>query len=235
MHKHFRMIAVSEFLKSQGYAEHTRIPGIWKKLNTLYNLPGLDERDDSVLDVEDADSATEERYCPFELPEEYGEMMFARRLATEASESPVASRAESRGSNVADTDGNRPPAPFCSISWLLRILTKTEARSSPAPSRGRKATRGRPGRSTRTTRQADAEEEDEGSDEDAGGHDEPEAEPEPEPDPEEETSDVAKEDSDAEEEAEEDTTGPRSTRAKTSRSKQKDKGGTGGARRTRRR
>lgn len=48
MHKHFRMIAVSEFMKSQGYAsshtEHTRIPGIWKKLGTLYNLPGLDER-----------------------------------------------------------------------------------------------------------------------------------------------------------------------------------------------
>lgn len=42
------MIAISEFMKSQGYApshaEHTRIPGIWKKLSTLYNLPALDER-----------------------------------------------------------------------------------------------------------------------------------------------------------------------------------------------
>lgn len=42
------MIAISEFLKSQGYAppnaEHTRIPGIWKKLGTLYNLQALDER-----------------------------------------------------------------------------------------------------------------------------------------------------------------------------------------------
>ena len=48
IHKHFRMIAISEFMKSQGYApshaEHTRIPGIWKKLSTLYNLPALDER-----------------------------------------------------------------------------------------------------------------------------------------------------------------------------------------------
>lgn len=48
MHKHFRMIAISEFLKTQGYAPanalHTRIPGIWRKLNTLYNLPALDER-----------------------------------------------------------------------------------------------------------------------------------------------------------------------------------------------
>ena len=42
------MIAISEFMKNQGYApssaEHTRIPGIWKKLGTLYNLPALDER-----------------------------------------------------------------------------------------------------------------------------------------------------------------------------------------------
>lgn len=42
------MIAISEYMKSQGYApaneEHTRIPGIWKKLNSLYNLPALDER-----------------------------------------------------------------------------------------------------------------------------------------------------------------------------------------------
>ena len=48
LHRHFRMIAISEFMKSQGYAppgaEHTRIPGIWKKLGTLYNLPGLEER-----------------------------------------------------------------------------------------------------------------------------------------------------------------------------------------------
>ena len=48
MHKHFRMVAIAEYMKSQGYAtandEHTRIPGIWKKLESLYNLPALDER-----------------------------------------------------------------------------------------------------------------------------------------------------------------------------------------------
>lgn len=48
MHKHFRMLAISEYMRSQGYApadaEHTRIPGIWEKLGTLYNLPALDER-----------------------------------------------------------------------------------------------------------------------------------------------------------------------------------------------
>lgn len=48
VHKHFRMLAIADYLKSQGYApssaEHMRIPGIWKKLGTLYNLEALDER-----------------------------------------------------------------------------------------------------------------------------------------------------------------------------------------------
>lgn len=52
VHKHFRMLAIAEYLKSQGYApssaEHMRIPGIWKKLGTLYNLEALDERVSSI-------------------------------------------------------------------------------------------------------------------------------------------------------------------------------------------
>lgn len=42
------MLAIADYLKSQGYApssaEHMRIPGIWKKLGSLYNLEALDER-----------------------------------------------------------------------------------------------------------------------------------------------------------------------------------------------
>ncbi len=51
MHKHFRMIAISEHLKNHGYNgyalpqnAHTRIPGIWEKLSTLYELEVLDIR-----------------------------------------------------------------------------------------------------------------------------------------------------------------------------------------------
>lgn len=48
VHKHFRMVAISEFLKINGYGpasgEHLGIPGIWKKLGTLYNLEALNER-----------------------------------------------------------------------------------------------------------------------------------------------------------------------------------------------
>jgi hypothetical protein len=42
------MVAISEFLKINGYGpasgEHLGIPGIWKKLGTLYNLEALNER-----------------------------------------------------------------------------------------------------------------------------------------------------------------------------------------------
>jgi len=140
MHKHFRMLAISEYMKSQGYApaneEHTRIPGIWKKLGTLYNLPALDEREDSII----MDGSDGSEYCPFELPEdEYGELMFSRRLAADRSASPIPSDHEEsrKGSPVADMD---------------------EFRSSPGPSRGRRANRSRHIRRTRSTRlQAEVE------------------------------------------------------------------------------
>lgn len=73
--------------------------------------------------TDDADSSTE-RYCPFELPEEeYGDLMFGRRLATEGTESVTSGRAESRrGSTTIDTDGN------CSLRrGLTGIVRPTNA------------------------------------------------------------------------------------------------------------
>lgn len=208
LHKHFRMLAISDYLKSQGYApstaEHMRIPGIWKKLGSLYNLEALDEREDSVItDVNEDDEGSGEMYCTFELPyDEYGDMMFERRLAMEESLSPVTSRASRaggsrRGSTVADTD---------------------EPRSSPAPSRGRIS---RPStRGTRSTRLqveigpgSQGKVSDEGGDsaEDTGANDEDDEEGE---EGEEGISD--------EDEGEGEKGGSRSTRAQTSRSKAKD-------------
>ncbi|KAL2824917.1 chromatin modification-related protein EAF7-domain-containing protein [Aspergillus cavernicola] len=222
MHKHFRMVAISEFMKSQGYApsdaEHTRIPGIWKKLGNLYNLPALDEREDSLItDISD-EADGKEVYCSFELPEdEYAGLMFERRLAMEGSPSPAPSgQAESRrGSTVADTD---------------------EQRSSPAPSRGRKPGRGgRPAvRGTRSSRlnveveprldSPTSENEDEESDES-------------DEESEEEESDAGKEDIEEDEDEEDAGSSPtgRSTRAQTSRSKRGSRRGGGVSRRGRRR
>ncbi|KAI5284759.1 hypothetical protein KEM54_001097 [Ascosphaera aggregata] len=132
LHKHFRMLAISDYLRSQGYSPsretHTRIPNIWKKLGTMYNLAGLDEREDpTVFDGSEEFEEDNGLYCPFELPEdEYGEMMFERRLAPEGLSSPPMSMAGGsvRGSTRAETD---------------------ELRSSPVTTRGR----GRPARGTR--------------------------------------------------------------------------------------
>lgn len=135
------MLAIVDYLKSQGFgpetAEHMRIPGIWHKLRTLYNLEALDERvrkpwppcradalsanpiclqeNAVILDKNEDDDEENEKYWPYEPPHDvFGEMMFERRLAAEGSSSPVTSRhAESRrGSTVADTDGkSRPSVP----------------------------------------------------------------------------------------------------------------------------
>ncbi|KAJ9285006.1 hypothetical protein DTO027B5_8508 [Paecilomyces variotii] len=218
MHKHFRMIAIAEYMRSQGYASpdepHTRIPGIWKKLGTLYNLPALDEREDALI-TEGSDDAdpSKEPYCPFELPEdEYGDLMFERRLAVEASLSPTTSGPPEsrRGSTVADTD---------------------EPRSSPAPSRGRRTNRNTrtATRGTRSTRlQVEVEALKKSPSDRASPAEEDDEMEDAEED--EEGTDGAKEDSEGSEEPEAEAGGSektRSTRTQSSRTKQKEKKSTG--------
>ena len=191
-------------------------------------------------------------YCPFELPyDEYGDMMFERRLAAEGSSSPVTSRhAESRrGSTVAGTDGKLRQRSH-GVSFQPLNKPDTEPRSSPAPSRGRKSTRGTrsAARETRSTKlhvevgsgsQGEASDDGGKSDgEDTGANDEGDEEAD-------EGSDGGKdsegEEEEAEEEKEEEKGGSRSTRAKTStstsKSKSKDKKASAstGTRRTNRR
>ncbi|OAX84505.1 hypothetical protein ACJ72_01121 [Emergomyces africanus] len=153
MHKHFRMLAISEHLISQGYVapndQHTRIPGIWKKLGTLYNLAGLDERESSFATDGSGDlEPAQEPYCPFQLPyDEYGEMMFERRIAPEGTSSPPMSLLEDREGLVQlQTQMVRDPITLPNNPWMLIQQTLTEhklpePRSSPAPSRGRRANR----------------------------------------------------------------------------------------------
>ncbi|KAK5676359.1 hypothetical protein LTS10_011171 [Elasticomyces elasticus] len=119
IHKHFRLLALHHFLLSNHYIhprnEHTKPAGIWRKLNTLYDLEALDEREDarqlSDLSLEDEDEdkgdGESDAYSEaenkihrqdFELPEHegggegYGEMMWRQRFAIgpTGSESPPA-------------------------------------------------------------------------------------------------------------------------------------------------
>ena len=112
MHKHFRMIAISEHLRNHGYTstqdDHTGPPGIWKKLGKIYNLEALDEivsitsctvsavclqnifqEDTTSLGYRRDGEYSKEPFYEFELPgEDYWDMMFARRLAPERASSP---------------------------------------------------------------------------------------------------------------------------------------------------
>ena len=51
IHKHFRLMALHSWLLENNYihprSQHTKPVGIWAKLNTLYDLPALDAREDA--------------------------------------------------------------------------------------------------------------------------------------------------------------------------------------------
>ena len=93
------MISIYNNMRSHGYvddnAPHTRIRGLWRKLDTLYDLHALDERENAYAfhDQPEPTDPDEAFGIPeFELPEEeYGELMWQRRFHgpdSEASSSP---------------------------------------------------------------------------------------------------------------------------------------------------
>ena len=111
------MLAIHDYMTSQGVInpadEHTKISGVWEKLGSLYNLPILDDREDSIMnELPDENGDVVELYSPFSLPEdEYGTKMFAKRLDPDGSKSPDEDPSR-RESTVADTDEpGSSPAP----------------------------------------------------------------------------------------------------------------------------
>ena len=174
MHKHFRMIAISEHLRNHGYdprvEKHTRIPAIWQKLKTLYDMDVIDERENSF----DYDEDPAEKYLEFKLHgDDFEDMMWTRgrhSAASEAASSPQQfdrppsvqpTRKRKRGdtvtrnraSTVDDTDEPRTsPAQSSPPPRSTRSGPRTSpAQSSPPP----KSTRS--GRSTRGMGRAKAE------------------------------------------------------------------------------
>lgn len=90
MHKHFRVIAISEHLRNHGFdpdvETHTRIPGIWTKLHHFFDMEMIDERDNSFDYVRSlgGDEAPEEIYKDFDLPPlEFHDLMWGRAAANE--------------------------------------------------------------------------------------------------------------------------------------------------------
>ncbi|KAL2267502.1 hypothetical protein VTJ83DRAFT_4779 [Remersonia thermophila] len=116
MHKHFRMLAISEHLRNHGFDPdtwpHTRIPGIWVKLAEFYNLEAIDERENNMDPLDE--EGQPRRYLDFRLPlEDFGDLMLERARAdpSEAPSSPPqfdpdAPAGESKKRKRAGTDAN---------------------------------------------------------------------------------------------------------------------------------
>ena len=87
MHKHFRMIAISEHLRNHGFDpdvfQHLRIPHIWDKLRTYYDLDLIDERE--YYDDDDPD----DKYVDFSLPHSDFLRPMMQRAAADSSEAPT--------------------------------------------------------------------------------------------------------------------------------------------------
>jgi MRG-binding protein len=147
MYKHFRMISISNALSSHGYSynsssgSHTRIPGIWAKLQALYDLDALDEREDrhagyitpdpSSVDEDGGEEEEEEgnsiSWQEFALnEEEFGEMMWARRLKGDSSEGKPNRRLH------ASVDGHSSPEAIEGLSHTRPVTGLFPSRDGTA-------------------------------------------------------------------------------------------------------
>ena len=85
------MLSLANYLRNHGYDpdvdQHTRIPGIWFKLRTMYDLEVLDARENTF----EFEEGVADKFLEFQLPtDDYAHVQFMRgkRSASEAPSSP---------------------------------------------------------------------------------------------------------------------------------------------------
>jgi MRG-binding protein len=177
------MIQIQNQLASHGFTSpnlsHTRIPGIWAKLESLYDLEVLDERENNHMGIlatpsdsepseqdddeekQDEDAENPWRRRNFNLPDdEYQELAFSRRLAQDRPSSPEAIEGLSRTRNLLGDDELREKREEYDKGDVNSVRGK--GRKATAA----RATRTRGGRSTRSTPAEGADEDDDVEEED---------------------------------------------------------------------
>lgn len=206
IHKHFRMIALSEHLRNHGYdpriEKHTAIPGIWAKLRTLYDLDVIDERENSFEYEE-----PKNKYVEFQLPlDAYIQEHTLERVLRRDDSQPASSPREMRFSRSPEPETAPKKRKRAETASKNRASTvdDTDATTTPAHSPP-KSTRGARGGNKAVGRMK-AESRSRQESKDTTGE-------EDEDDDAEETEDV---DEDEEQDAEEDGSGPPSPKAKAS-------------------
>jgi DASH complex subunit ASK1 len=212
MHKHFRMIAISEHLRNHGFdpdfLPHTRIPGIWAKLRTYYNMEAIDERENNIDYIDDENF--DRRFLDFDLPfAEFGEEILSRARAdpSEAPTSPAQWEPEDeQPSGKKRKRGTDTPAMSSSAGPKTRDSTvdDTEGETpvrSPAPRTARGA------RSSKRAASKARKAKEESAEVEASGEEEEEDDDEEEEEEEEEEGEKEEEAGDAEEGSEEEESG----------------------------
>ncbi|TAQ85566.1 hypothetical protein B7494_g6115 [Chlorociboria aeruginascens] len=175
IHKHFRMIALSEHLRNHGYDEkHTRIPGIWEKLKTIYNLEVIDERETFDLDSEDKDP---DIYVEFNLralcPEDFDLAMFMKGKLDESEEEsghlppPKGNKKRKRGDTVKNTRASTIDDSEDPKTSPVPSLPKTTARLARSTNRTASRAQAQAGSSSRQQSKDTAVEEDETQEDEA--------------------------------------------------------------------
>nr|POE61044.1 chromatin modification-related protein eaf7 [Quercus suber] len=234
IHKHFRLLALHEYLLSNGFIqprnEHTKLRGIWEKLATLYDLEALDQREDARQlsdlsidgnedDEEDEDddiyslAANKIHKEEFQLPDEdFGELKWQQRFATDDErkkrhESPLALPEV----NLADLPPMRFTPSFSVEPSDVPSPSSVVEKKRAAP-RGRKKNVAPAGRTTRSARQAQSVAEEE-EDENENEEEEDVGENENEDEAEDEEDDDDESESEEEVASEKESTPARSTRA----------------------
>ena len=168
MYKHFRMISISNALSSHGYSynstsrSHTRIPGIWAKLKALYDLEALDEREDrhagyvtpdrssvgedGAEEEEDEEEGNNIGWKEFALnEEEFGEMMWARRLKRDHSEGKLNRRLR------ASVDCHSSPEAVEGLSHTRPVTGLFASRDETAEAEDTASTKGKGKKSVNAT------------------------------------------------------------------------------------
>ncbi|KAI1470455.1 CT20-domain-containing protein [Daldinia caldariorum] len=165
IHKHFRMIAISEHLRNHGFdpdvETHTRIPCIWDKLRLFYNMDAIDERDnafDYVRNDGQDEEPPEQKYNYFDLPaDEFHDLIWARAAPGPGEESDPSDveaeghekhmkkrkRASTRGGHDAAADGASVAGSTTTKTRRSSTIDDTD-RETPFPSSpaGRPTARG---------------------------------------------------------------------------------------------
>ncbi|KAK3390481.1 chromatin modification-related protein EAF7-domain-containing protein [Podospora didyma] len=139
MHKHFRILAISEHLRNHGFDPdtfpHTRISGIWVKLREFYDLDAVDEREYGMDPLDE--EGRPRRYRDFDLPwAKYGDLIMDRRLAdpSEAPSSPAQLDPDYQSPPPAEGKKRKRPATESTMKTRSSTVEETPENDSAAPS-----------------------------------------------------------------------------------------------------